>query len=313
MWFSFGVCMSFCEQNSFAHHGLVWFALTDFVPFCVGGSAFMLVMVTGSSKKRGDVEHEGIPDSDAAQSLLPSSSKGSKPSGDIHSKRSRFLQTPKQGHDNVVDSDIDNTPQTPEDDLTPLRDEEMPLGSRRRAYSYDANSSVTTNSPFYGQRNQHNEFSPQTPSQQRWMSFNSSSMLPSSLSPAGGMSYTRTHDTDLPPNPHHTNNNNTFNPHRPFKSMSNLRHLRETGNAYTYTPPSQSTVSPESCTQKNFPAPVARQEGRGVVSQKQATAAAVATGGNITHRTGFDESKVISTLSCNDFISENNSEPCNDS
>lgn len=297
----------------------------------------MLVMVTGSSKKRTEYDHEGALGADATQSLLGSNMRGGKQrggggGGEInHHKRSDCFQTPTypSRQDNVVDSDIDNTPLTPEDEVTPpLQDDEENrlsfLGSRRRAYSYDANSSVTTNSPFYGQRNRHNEeFSPRTPteSQQRWMSFNSSSMLPSSLSPAGPGGMSNKHDLNHPHHHHNNNNNinnnfnnynNNFNQHRPFKSMSNLRHHPEFGNSYT--PPSQTTLSPiiNKSNRQEHLSPLAARQGR-VLSQKHAAATAAAASGASSTPTvlDIDESKVISTLSCQDFISESNSPYCN--
>jgi hypothetical protein len=191
--------MCLFPQDSFAHYGLVWFTLTDFVPFCIGGATFMLIMVTGGAKKRADSDSdEDYPTGDTdmlSQKLL---GRG----GDIiasregdfqylsdhdhnplqNSRRSEFFKTPKHKQSNIVDSDIDDTPQTPDDDNTSphhRQGDEENNNKRRACSSYDdANSSVTTTSP-YGLRRDNEAFSPRTP-HQRWMSFNSSSMLPSS-------------------------------------------------------------------------------------------------------------------------------------
>lgn len=221
-------------------------------------------MVTGGQRKASG--HE-----DATRSLLRDTSKT-----EDHLRSSAFLsdennrgqptvyfKTPNQHHhQNIVDSDADNTP----DDVSPyFLDEES---ARRRAQSYDANSSVTTNSPYYGQRSTH--FSPNTP-HQRWMSFNSSSMLPSSLSPA------------VPSN------------HRKYaKSMSNLQNISG------YTPPPRCTLTPlgDSKVDVSTPHHVERGSSTRVVSQKHQALGSTAPA---------NENNVISTLSTQDFMSEGNS------
>lgn len=214
----------------------------------------MIIMVSGGTKKRSDYAQERLAEPpDACQSLLNSSAiNGGEKSENLAFQQNLHPKTPMQHRqDNVVDSDIDNTPQTPDDEaLTPLHDksdDENHTGGvrdRRRAYSYDANSSVTTNSPYFGQR--HNEFnSPHTPvhQHQRWMSFNSSNMLPNSLSPAPSKNLSSiNNDFNI-----NVNNSNhiTHQPRQFAKSMTNLRPAKsKPDNISFYTPPPRSAAIP---------------------------------------------------------------------
>lgn len=276
-------------QDSFAHYGLLWFTLTDLVPFCMGGATFLFVMGTGGRKEGGSGAGAGMADEESpgpTERLLGPSDSSRKVEGkDYHhtphkhdtplqvAKRPISVKTPRHTTSTIVDSDIDNTPETPIDDVITPPDEHGHHSRRARAHSYDANSSVTTNSPFYGHHD--DTFSPHTP-KQRWTSFNSSAMLPSSLSPPNA-------------SPH----NRQF-----AKSLSNLRDY----SASRRQVPSGNNYSKISVGGTDVDDGILHPAGRKlrIFSQRHA-GTLVATG---DREVMGDERRVVSSLSARDFTSE---------
>ena len=138
------------------------------------------MFVTVSSGKKGNDIVETYPEhqNDMNKSLVPNSS--DKKNAPVSTKTSSW-RTPNRKDENIVDSDVDYTPDNGD---STFDKEEYGTGSNgRRPASFDCNSSLTTNSPSF-RYGINEEWSPHDVTHKRWISFSSSSMLPNSVSPA---------------------------------------------------------------------------------------------------------------------------------